>query len=75
MYAGATLWNLRPVVTTGCTKIKSFSPVFQGVDKEKPNRAFFLVFYPGIFLLGFREHFTGATNTWFPSGLFFWYCD
>jgi hypothetical protein len=59
-----------PVTTTGHTGRNTFFPVFQGVDKEKPNQAFFPVFYLGIFLPGCQGYFARATYAWFQPGFF-----
>jgi len=41
--AHPALWNPWPVTTACHTGRKFFSLAFQGVDKEKPNQAFFPV--------------------------------
>ena len=60
-----TLWNPWLVEITGHPGRNPFLPVFQGVDKEKPIQAVFLVFCPGIFLPGCWGYFASATNAWF----------
>ena len=64
------LWNPQPVESPSHPRRNSFSPVFQGVDKEKPIQAFFPIIYLGIFLPVYQGQFTGPTNPWFQPGFF-----
>jgi len=70
-----SLWNPRPVEIPGHPRGNSFFLVFQAVDKEKPNQAFFPVICLGIFLPVYQGQFTGPTNPWFQLGFFSLCCN
>ena len=49
------------------TRKNVISPVFQGVDKEKSNQAFFPVFHPGIFLPDCLGYFASVQSAKRPG--------
>ncbi len=66
-----SLWNLWLVTTTSRTRRKTLSLVFQVVDKEKPNQAFFPVICPGILSTRFSGIFSWCYQCLVPTRVFF----